>query len=303
MEVKTIYKILIVEDGKIGRKILVDTLQDTYHIKAVSTGREAMQMVRRFRPHLILLDIILPDVNGFDILKELKDNLSTQNIPIIVITGLDTDADEEKALRLGAVDYVRKPFNKVLVSARVNTHIRIVKQLLTIEKLSFYDALTSLANRRKFDYHMEYEWQRALRKKTIIGLLLLDLDNFKSYNATYGHRQGDTMLKAVAEVLKRTLNRATDIPCRWGGEEFAVLIPETSQKEVLLIAEKIRSRIENLEVIRSGSGEITRITSSISAVCAVPYEFEQLEPFLENADCLLYQAKKEGRNRVEFLPI
>ncbi len=303
MEVKTIYKILIVEDGKIGRKILVDTLQDTYHIKAVSTGREAMQMVRRFRPHLILLDIILPDVNGFDILKELKDNLSTQNIPIIVITGLDTDADEEKALRLGAVDYVRKPFNKVLVSARVNTHIRIVKQLLTIEKLSFYDALTSLANRRKFDYHMEYEWQRALRKKTIIGLLLLDLDNFKSYNDTYGHRQGDTMLKAVAEVLKRTLNRATDIPCRWGGEEFAVLIPETSQKEVLLIAEKIRSRIENLEVIRSGSGEITRITSSISAVCAVPYEFEQLEPFLENADCLLYQAKKEGRNRVEFLPI
>ena len=300
MENEIVYKILIVEDGIIGQKMLVDTLQDTYYVNVVSTGKEAMRMVRRFRPHLILLDIILPDANGFDILKELKENQSTQNIPVIVITGLDTDADEEKALRLGAVDYVRKPFNKVLVNARVKTHIKIVEQLLTIEKLSFYDALTDLANRRKFDYHMEYEWQRALRKKTTIGLLLLDLDNFKNYNDTYGHRQGDIMLKAVADVLKNTLKRATDIPCRWGGEEFAVLIPEISQEEVLLIAEKIRSRIEALEVPRSNSDEITRITSSLSAICAIPYQCQQLESFLESADCLLYQAKKEGRNRVQF---
>ncbi|GLC80571.1 GGDEF domain-containing response regulator [Lacrimispora brassicae] len=300
MEGKTVYKILIVEDGKIGQKMLVDALQDTYNVNVVSTGKEALQIVKRFRPHLILLDIILPDTNGFDILKKLKEDQSTQNIPIIVITGLDSDVAEEKALHLGAVDYVRKPFNKVLVNARVKIHIKIVEQMLTIEKLSFYDALTDLANRRKFDYHMEYEWQRALRKKTTIGLLLLDLDNFKNYNDTYGHRQGDTMLKAVAGVLKKTLNRSTDLPCRWGGEEFAVLIPETSQEELLLIAEKIRSRIEALEVLRSNSNEITRITSSISAICTIPYQYEQLESFLENADRLLYQAKKEGRNRVRF---
>ena len=300
MKGKTVYKILIIEDGEIGQKMLVDALQDTYKVNAVSTGKEALQIVKRFRPHLILLDIILPDTNGFYILRKLKENKFTQNIPIIVITGLDNDVAEEKALRLGAVDYVRKPFNKVLVNARVKIHIKIVEQMLTIEKLSFYDALTDLANRRKFDYHMEYEWQRALRKKTTIGLLLLDLDNFKNYNDTYGHKQGDTMLKAVAGVLKKTLNRSTDLPCRWGGEEFAVLIPETSREEVLLIAEKIRSGIEALEVPRSNSDEITRITSSVSAICAIPNQCEQMGSFFENADRLLYQAKREGKNRVKF---
>ncbi|WP_349947289.1 diguanylate cyclase [Lacrimispora sp. BS-2] len=300
MEGETVYKILIVEDGKVSQKVLMETLQDTYNVRVVSTGKEAMQMVKQFRPHLILLDIMLPDTNGFDVLKELKETQSTQSIPIIVITGLDNDQDEEKALCLGAVDYIRKPFNKVLVNARVKIHIKIVEQLLTIEKFGFYDGLTGLANRRKFDYHMEYEWQRALRKKTTIGLLMMDLDNFKNYNDTYGHRQGDIMLKAVAGVLNKTLNRATDLPCRWGGEEFAVLISETSLEKVLLIAEKIRSSIEALEVPRSNSDEITRITASISAICAAPYQCEQLEGFFENADCLLYQAKKEGRNRVRF---
>ncbi len=295
---ETIYKILIVEDGKVSQKVLVDTLQETYNVRVVSTGKEAIQMAKQFRPHLILLDIILPDTSGFDVLKDLKGTQSTQNIPIIVITGLDNDKDEEKALCLGAVDYVRKPFNKVLVNARVRIHIKIVEQLLTIEKLSFFDALTDLANRRKFDYHMEYEWQRALRKKTTIGLLLMDLDNFKNYNDTYGHRQGDTMLKAVAGILKKTLNRATDLPCRWGGEEFAVLIPETSLEKLSLIAENIRSTIEAMEVTRNDSDGITRITASISAVSAKPYQGEQLEGFIESADRLLYQAKKEGRNRV-----
>jgi PleD family two-component response regulator len=147
--------------------VLVDTLQDTYNVRVVSTGKEAMQMVKQFRPHLILLDIILPDANGFDVLKELKETQSTQNVPIIVITGLDNDQDEEKALCLGAVDYIRKPFNKVLLNARVKIHIKIVEQLLTIEKLGFYDGLTGLANRRKFDYHMGYEWQRALYGKRL----------------------------------------------------------------------------------------------------------------------------------------
>ncbi|WP_313583089.1 GGDEF domain-containing response regulator [Lacrimispora sp.] len=298
MESGTIYKILIVEDGKVSQKVLVDTLQETYNVRVVSTGKEAIQMAKQFRPHLILLDIILPDTSGFDVLKDLKGTKSTQNIPIIVITGLDNDNDEEKALCLGAVDYVRKPFNKVLVNARVRIHIKIVEQLLTIEKLSFYDALTDLANRRKFDYHMEYEWQRALRKKTTIGLLLMDLDNFKNYNDTYGHRQGDAMLKAVAGVLKKTLNQTTILPCRWGGEEFAVLVPETSLEKLSLIAENIRSTIETMEVPRNNANGITRITASISAISANPYQRGQLEGFIESADRLLYQAKKEGRNRV-----
>uniref|UniRef100_UPI0006D153D3 diguanylate cyclase n=1 Tax=Clostridium sp. NkU-1 TaxID=1095009 RepID=UPI0006D153D3 len=300
MEGETVYKILIVEDGKVSQKVLVDTLQDTYNVRVVSTGKEAMQMVKQFRPHLILLDIILPDANGFDVLKELKETQSTQNVPIIVITGLDNDQDEEKALCLGAVDYIRKPFNKVLLNARVKIHIKIVEQLLTIEKLGFYDGLTGLANRRKFDYHMGYEWQRALRKKTTIGLLMMDLDNFKNYNDTYGHRQGDIMLKAVAGVLNKILNRATDLPCRWGGEEFAVLISETSLEKVLLIAEKIRSGIEALEVPRSNSDEITRITASISAICTIHINGNNWKVSLKALTVSCIKLKKEGRNRVRF---
>jgi diguanylate cyclase (GGDEF)-like protein len=300
MEGKTMYKILIVEDGKLSQKVLMDILQDTYHVNVVSTGKEVMPMVNRFHPHLILLDIILPDMNGFNILKKLKETPATQNIPIIVITGLDNDKSEENALCLGAVDYIRKPFNRFLVSARVNIHINIVEQLLMIEKLSFYDALTDLANRRKFDYHMEYEWRRALRKKTAIGLLLLDLDNFKKYNDTYGHRQGDIMLKAVAGVVKEVSNSAANVPCRWGGEEFAVLMPETSLEAVSLVGEKIRSQIERMEVLRGNSDEITKITVSIGCAVSAPCQSDRVEDFFESTDRLLYQAKKEGKNRVSF---
>lgn len=293
------YKILIIEDGKLNQKVLADTLQDMYTLHVISTGKSAVKSARRFHPHLILLDIILPDINGFDVLKQLKKNRDTQNIPVIIITGLDNDTDEETGLSLGAVDYIRKPFNNVLVKARVNIHIQIAKQLLTIEQLSFFDSLTELPNRRKFDYHMEYEWHRAIRKKTLMGLLMMDLDNFKNYNDNYGHRQGDLMLKAVADVLRKTLSRATDIPCRWGGEEFAVLIPETDKDGLLIIAEKIRAEIESLKVPNL-NGEDTNLTISVGAVCTIPAPHESAIDFIDKADCLLYEAKKEGKNRVRF---
>ena len=199
---------------------------------------------------------------------------------------------------MGAVDYIRKPFNSFLVKARVDIHIQLLKQLRMIEKLSFFDPLTDLLNRRKFDYHMEYEWRRAIRKKTLIGLLMMDLDYFKSYNDHYGHMQGDLMLKAVAAVLKNTLHRPTDITCRWGGEEFAVLISETTPEGLLLIAEKIRAGIETLDVPYILTGESTKITMSIGANCVVPCQNELVAGFIEGADSLLYKAKKAGRNRV-----
>jgi len=293
------FKILIIEDGIVNQKVLVDTFKDIYTLHAVSLGKDAIKMAKRFQPHLILLDIILPDMNGFDLLKQFKENKYTQNIPVIIITGLDNDKDEEMGLSIGAVDYIRKPFNSVLVKARVNIHIQIIKQLLTIERLSFYDALTGLVNRRKFDYHVEYEWHRAIRKNTFIGLLMMDLDNFKIYNDTYGHTQGDVMLKAVAGVLTSILNRTTDIICRWGGEEFAVLLPETSGADLLLIAEKIRTEIEALEVPGLRTAEATKITVSIGAVCVTPEQDELSADFIEKADFLLYKAKRDGRNQVQ----
>lgn len=299
MENKPKYKILIIEDGQLNQKILLDTLRDTYTVHAVERGAEALKTARKFRPHLILLDIILPDINGFDLLRELKETNDLHHIPVIIITELNNDIDEEKGLRLGAVDYIRKPFNRMLVKARVNTHIQIVAQLLTIEKLSFFDALTGLPNRRKFDYHMEYEWHRAIRKQTRIGLMMMDLDHFKNYNDTFGHTQGDAMLKAVAKVLNVTLGRSTDTPCRWGGEEFAVLIPETTAESLLLMAEKIRVGIEEIAVPNIHNGEATKMTVSLGVVSTVPQKDEPLSAFIEKADRYLYRAKKAGRNRVQ----
>lgn len=293
------FKILIIEDGELNRKVLTDALQDIYVLDAISSGKDAIKKIREFRPHLILLDIILPDINGFDVLKQVKETHDLKDIPVIIITGLDNDQDEEKGLSMGAVDYIRKPFNSFLVKARVNTHIQITKQMLMIEKLSFYDALTCLPNRRKFDYHVEYEWHRAIRKKSFIGFLMMDLDNFKNYNDHYGHAQGDEMLRGVAEVLRNTLNRSTDIPCRWGGEEFAVLIPETNPEELLLIAEKIRAEIEVLKVPSIRTNEATRITISIGAGCMVPRQNELLGEFIQNVDRLLYKAKNGGKNQVQ----
>lgn len=301
MDDTTEYKILIIEDGELNRKVLVDTLQGTYKLHTVSSGKDAIKVVRRFHPHLILLDILLPDINGFDVLKQFKEMHDIKNTPVLIITGLDNDEDEEKGLSMGAVDYIRKPFNSFLVKARVNTHIQIVKQMLMIEKLSFYDSLTCLPNRRKFDYHLEYEWHRAVRKKTLMGLLMMDLDNFKNYNDYYGHAQGDAMLKAVAGVLKSILNRSTDIPCRWGGEELAVLVPETTEEGLLLIAEKIRAEIEMLKVPHLRSNEATGITISIGAGYMVPHQDELLGEFVETVDRLLYKAKNEGKNQVQSL--
>lgn len=293
------FKVLIIEDGLVNQKILMDTLQETYTVHAVASGKEAMKAAKRFHPHLILLDIILPDINGFDLLKMLKDERETQDIPVIIITGLDNDSDEERGLSIGAVDYIRKPFSRFLVRARVDIHVQIVKQLLTIQKLSFFDALTGLANRRKFDYHFEYEWHRAVRKQTTLGLMMMDLDEFKNYNDTYGHAQGDAMLRAVANVLRFVLKRSTDIPCRWGGEEFAVLLPETTPETMLMLAEKIRSEIEIMEVPSARTNETTKITVSIGAAFATPGINAVASEFIEKADRLLYQAKHDGRNRVQ----
>lgn len=294
------YRILIVEDGHINQKILKDTLQSNYQIAVAENGKQALKSIVEFKPHLILLDIILPDMNGFALLRKLKESDATRSIAVIIITGLDSDADEEKGLVLGAVDYIKKPFNSTIVKARVRTHLQILKQIETIEQQSFMDALTGLPNRRKFNYQIEYEWNRSIRKQTCVSLIMMDLDNFKNYNDTYGHTQGDIMLQQVAEVMKNTLKRSTDFTCRWGGEEFAALFPETSCETAIIMAEKIRQIIANKEVPCINSNTITKMTVSMGVCSATPKKGDSLVSFIEKADQLLYEAKKRGKNQVFY---
>jgi len=293
------FKILVVEDSTYNLHVIEKILEDQYVVGKAVTAQEGLKAAQIFSPDLILLDIILPDANGFDLLVRLKEMETTKKIPVILITGLDSEAAEEWGFRLGAVDYIKKPFRETIVKARVNTQIRAIKQLQVLEKMSLLDALTGISNRRAFDQQIQHEWSHALRNRCEVSLLMLDVDQFKEYNDTYGHPQGDVMLQRITQVVQGTLKRSLDVFCRYGGEEFAVLLPGTSLQGARIVAERIREAVAQTEVYNSETKCITRPTVSIGAATAFPARGDKLSDLIERADRLLYQAKSKGRNRVE----
>ncbi|NLW79722.1 MAG: diguanylate cyclase [Ruminococcaceae bacterium] len=292
------YRILVVDDSLLNQQMLQHILQDDYAVKTAGTAMEAVACIQDFRPHLILLDIILPDANGLDILVALKEGAATRNIPVIIISGLDSDKDEEQGFLLGAVDYIRKPFKDAIVKARVNTQIRILKQIETIEQMGLMDALTGIQNRRAFDSQFQYEWGRAVREHGTLSLLMLDVDRFKAYNDTYGHPQGDKLLHGVAQTMRGTLSRSVDLVYRYGGEEFVVLLPGTGLEGAVAVAEKLRVAIKALRVPCGDTP--TSVTASIGVASAQPQVGGTPQPLMEAADQMLYRAKENGRDQVQF---
>jgi diguanylate cyclase (GGDEF)-like protein len=240
----------------------------------------------------------MPGMDGYQTLIMLKKDEKTRKIPVIIITGLDDVEFEEKGLSLGAADYITKPFSSAVVGLRVRNQMQIINQLRTIERLSMMDQLTSLPNRRNFDERIKMEWNQAIREKTSISIMMLDLDKFKFLNDTYGHQQGDIVLQAVAKIFPKSFRRPGDFAARWGGEEFVVLLPNTHLDGALDVAEKIRRDIESLE-IRVNEGLILRITISIGVNSIIPELDSSFDKFISGADVALYAAKQAGRNRVE----
>jgi diguanylate cyclase (GGDEF)-like protein len=288
-------KILIVDDEKMNLISLAHFLKPEYEIISASNGVTALAEADEHLPDMILLDIIMPDMTGFDVVQKLKSSVKTMGIPVIFITGLNNVEDEEKGLTLGAVDYITKPFNQNLVKARIRTHLRMSDYVRTIEKLCMLDALTGLPNRRGFDTRMETEWGRAFREKQPLGLIMLDIDNFKRYNDTYGHPQGDNLLQVIGSILKNTLHRASDIAVRWGGEEFCIILPDTDLQGTEKIAEQVRINV--METTVSHADDIkTSVTVSLGANAKIPDDGEPVNDFIEEVDKLLYKAKKSGKN-------
>jgi diguanylate cyclase (GGDEF)-like protein len=292
------YTVLIVEDEETNHLILNQILASEYGIFSAKSGEEGLKLAGDFKPDLIILDIVLPDIYGYDVLVKLKENPDTRNIPVIIITGLDNERDEERGLILGAVDYIIKPFKHQIVKARIHTHMAIVRQMRAIEKLGLTDPLTGIANRRSFDDRLEMEWRRAIREKKPISFLMMDLDKFKKYNDTYGHSQGDTLLKEAAKIFTVTAKRPADLPVRLGGEEFGILLPDTKLESAIKIAESIRINMEALKIPTLDGETMTKATISIGVVAALPKENDSSKTFLTTADEHLYLAKASGRNRV-----
>jgi diguanylate cyclase (GGDEF)-like protein len=290
------FHILIVDDENANIAVISEILRGEYAVSAAKTGQAALKMVIEDKPDLILLDILMPDMNGFEVLAKLQEMDGT--IPVIFISGLASVDDEEKGLKLGAVDYISKPFINAIVKARVGTHIKIINQMRTIERLGMIDALTDIPNRRFFDMRIEEEWRRTCRRKTYLSMLMIDVDKFKVYNDTYGHPQGDLLLKSLAKSLTVNLRRPSDIAARFGGEEFAVLLADTDVSGALIVAENIRATIKAEIVPRASTGEPTSVTVSIGVNSLIPTMDLRISEFIEQADKNLYAAKAAGRNRV-----
>jgi len=289
--------ILIIDDEKSNIIALTNILNQEYKVYAVRDSREAVEAAEKDMPDVILLDILMPEMDGFEVIKSLKSSEKTRSIPVIFITGLNNTEAEEKGFILGAADYITKPFSSAIVKLRVRNQIQLSNQFKLIKILSMTDELTGLFNRRGFDSRMNLEWARAKREQASLSIILLDLDDFKNYNDVYGHLQGDKALATVAKVLTQSIKRAIDFAARWGGEEFIALLPDTGVSGALSVAEKIRQNIEDTQ-IPCDDGDITNVTMSLGVNTYIPRQEISIQEFIDGADQALYAAKKTGKNKV-----
>jgi diguanylate cyclase (GGDEF)-like protein len=257
----------------------------------------AIKKAEKFLPDLILLDILMPGMDGYEVFSVLKQSEKAKHIPVIFITGLNDPEDEKKGLELGAVDYINKPFNEMIVKLRVALHIRLINQLHTIVYLSTTDQLTKIPNRRAFDNRLNEEWSRAIREKQSITIMMVDVDHFKQYNDKYGHQQGDKALLIIAGVLAKTAKRATDFTARWGGEEFVLLLANTDAQAGLKVGENLRKNVECADILLCDD-TVTRMTISVGVNTLIPMRDSVLDEFISGSDKALYAAKEAGRNRV-----
>ena len=289
--------VLVVDDENSNIIALTHILSNEYTIYAAKNGKNAIAAAEKYLPDVILLDIIMPEMDGYEVLAAFKASEALQNIPVIFITGLSNSEAEEKGLSLGASDYIAKPFSPAIVKLRIRNQIKMLEQLYTIERLSMIDHLTDLPNRRSCDIRINTEWNRAMRDRTPLSILMLDIDEFKNYNDTYGHNQGDKALISAASTLAETLKRSSDFAARWGGEEFVVLLPGTDLNGAYDVAEQIRRNIEETEVPFIDKRS-TKITISIGINTLEFGHNLTIEEFIYGADAALYKAKEMGRNKV-----
>lgn len=291
-------RILIVEDVKLNVQILLNVLRDEYDLKVANNGLEALAMIKEQMPDLILLDIVMPEMDGYAVCAELQNNPATRDIPILFLTALEGDKNEAYGIELGAMDYIRKPFNVPVVKAKIRNHLELKRYKDILKRDSRVDGLTRIPNRRRFDEAYAEECHRAVRYKTPLAVLMIDLDLFKAYNDTYGHLQGDDVLKIVAKTLHNTLQRPGDLVARWGGEEFVVLLPQTDLEGACNVAERLRLAIFDLQIPHEASAFEQVLTISVGVAASNGDDEGAYGTLLQKADQSVYLAKGNGRNMV-----
>mgnify|MGYP003636814929 CR=1 FL=1 len=293
-------KILIVDDAETNLMILSNLLAEEGEIISATDGAQAIALAEADLPDLILLDVSMPGMDGYEVCRRLKSDIRTRDIPIVFVTGRTEDNDQEKGLSLGAIDYILKPYSPLIVLARIRNHLALQKAHRDLKaanaeltRLATTDFLTGVWNRRRFMELGEAEVARVRRSGRSFGMAMMDVDHFKSVNDTHGHDAGDNVLRALAEACVDRL-RNVDIVGRMGGEEFALILPETDPQGAMLTVERLREYLSEL-AIPIDSGTLT-VTVSIG-VTTVRDPSDTIEGALKRADEALYKAKGSGRNR------
>jgi len=291
-------KVLVADDDAVNRDVLGELLKPEYTVLLAKNGAQTLERAMRHLPDLILLDVMMPDMDGYEVLRRLRADPLTEHISVIFISGLDRPEDEASGLKMGASDYITKPFNQTVVMARVALHLQVVRQRRMLERLANIDGLTELANRRRFDEVYELEWQRARRSGRPLSLALLDIDAFKQYNDRYGHPAGDRALRAVARLAAAAMRRPADLAARYGGEELVLLLPETGAAEARRVVSQLRETVAGLAIAHEASSVAPFLTASVGGATFEADSFEDAAQLFEAADAELYRAKQAGRNRV-----
>ena len=292
-------RLLIVDDQRAHILALHQIFKDDHDVFMATSGTEALAFCRtQPLPDLILLDVVMPEMDGLQVCTTLKADALTTDIPVIFITGQSQAEEETAALQAGGVDFIVKPVNPAVVRARVKTHLTLKAQGDQLRAMAFLDGLTGIANRRRFDEALQAEWRAAQRRGEPLALLMIDIDHFKRYNDHYGHLAGDACLQAVARSLPPRLSRSHDLAARYGGEEFACLLPNCTLQSALAKAEEIRAAVEQLRLEHAASPIAAYITISVGAAVHRPGSPGDRAQLIADADAALYQAKHGGRNRV-----
>jgi diguanylate cyclase (GGDEF)-like protein len=279
-------RLLVVDDQPVNVQALYQAFSADHQVLMATSGVQALKVAQSRQPDLILLDVVMPGMDGYELCRQLKAHELTRDIPVIFVTGQDDPEAEVRGLEVGAVDFISKP-----------THLTLKAQSDVLRQWVYIDGLTGLRNRRYWDERLTAEWSRSLRNRTELSVVLIDVDFFKRYNDHYGHQAGDECLRRVAQAMRTALKRPGDMLARYGGEEFACLLPETPLDGALEVARQLSAGVDALAWPHAASDVDAHVTVSLG-VCTKPADATgDAEGLVAAADLQLYQAKQQGRAR------
>jgi diguanylate cyclase (GGDEF)-like protein len=290
--------LLIIDDQPVNIRVLSELFSDEFDIFMANNGLQGIAKCYKLLPDIVLLDIVMPGIDGYEICKRLKSDPITADIPIIFVTAHFDESEEVRGFELGAIDFIHKPINPVITKARVHNQLVLKQQKDLLREIALLDGLTGISNRRKFNEELQANWSQCARDKQPLSMLIIDVDFFKLYNDLYGHLMGDECLKLIAQTIKDSVQRPYDLVARYGGEEFACLLPKTPLPGADNLAEKILSNIYALKIEHADSPIDKFVTVSIGVACKTPQIELSPERLVEAADQQLYISKQHGRNQI-----